>query len=114
MERIVPIKLDKERLLKFGVQSFIAMERASGQPMTQMDFEKMESIFVMLYAGLVWEDRKLTLDGVISIVDKLVEKVADEKNLYIMDAMNEVMLEIGEKVKKAMGDKPEVNAMPSK
>ena len=100
---MVPIKLDKERVLKYGVRSFVEIEKALDTTMDKVDFERQEAIFVLLYAGLIHMDRKLTLDKVYNIVEKMVEEIADEENLPFMEAYAKVLTDIGEKIGEAMG-----------
>ena len=105
--KIVQIKLDKERVLKYGVRSFVEIEKALDCPIEKLDFERQETIFALLYAGLIHQDRKLTLDKVYGIVDKMVEELADKENVSFMDAYGKVLTEIGEKVGQALGNDEE-------
>lgn len=107
----VSIMLDKERNLKFGVRSFIAMEKASGKAMAKIDFEQTETIYIMLYGGLVHEDKSLTLDKVIDMVEDMVSKEVETGKPFA-EAFKDVLSAIGEKVMEAMGDKDGLNAMP--
>ncbi len=102
--KMVPIKLDKDRVLKFGVRAFVEIEKQLDCTMDEVNFERQESVFVLLYAGLIHMDRKLTLDKVYGIVDKLIEKVMEEKQIGFMDAYGEVLTEIGEKIGEALGN----------
>ena len=104
--KLVPITLDKDRTLKFGVRSFVAIEKELNTTMDKIDFSKQETIYVMLYAGLIHADKKLTLDKVYDIVEKKVEKLADEENLGFMESYAKVLEEIGTKVGEALGDNP--------
>ena len=101
--KMVPIQLDKERILKYGVRAFVEIEKQLDTTMDKVDFERQEAIFVLLYAGLIHMDRKLTLDKVYDIVEKQIDKLADEENLPFMEAYAKVLGEIGEKIGEAMG-----------
>lgn len=107
--------LDKERTLKFGVRSFIAMEKAVGMPLAKFDYEQTEIVYVMLYGGLVHEDKSLTVDKIIDIVEEMIEKkMAEGEGKPFQDAFQEVLGGIGEAVAKAMGNVDGLNAMPKK
>lgn len=112
MKNSVSIMLDKERNLKFGVRAYIAIEKATGKAISKVDFESTESIFVMIYGALVHEDKKLTVDKVIDIVEALVEGKMDKDGIGYQDALQEVMTPISEKVMEAMGAKDGLDAMP--
>ena len=101
--KMVPIKLDKDRVLKYGVRAFVEIEKQLDCTMDEVNFERQEAIFVLLYAGLIHMDRKLTLDKVYNIVDKQVEQRMEEKGIGFMDAYGEILTEIGEKVSEALG-----------
>lgn len=102
--KTVPIKLDKERLLKFGTRAFVEIEKQLNTTMDKIDFERQESIYVLLHAGLIHTDRKLTLDKVYDIVDALIEKTCEEENIGFMDGFGKVLGYIGEKIGEALGN----------
>ena len=102
--KLVPIKLDKDRVLKFGVRAFVEIERVLDTSLDKVDFNRQESIYALLYAGLIHMDRKLTLDKVYTIVENMIDKVAEEENLPFMEAYGKVLAEIGEKIGEAMGN----------
>lgn len=102
--KTVTVTLDKERQLKFGVKAFLAIEKAAGVPMEKLDYNMQESLFILLLGGLIHNDRKLTLDKVIDLVDKKVEKVAADEKIGFMEAYGKVMQELGEALGEAMND----------
>lgn len=102
--KMVPIKLDKDRILKYGVRAFVEIEKALDTTMDKVDFARQESIYVLLYAGLIHMDRKLTLDKVYDIVEKMIDECAEKENLNFMDAYGKVLGEIGEKIGEALGE----------
>lgn len=102
--KMVQIKLDKERVLKYGVRAFVEIEKVLNTSLDKVDFERQESIYALLYAGLIHMDRKLTLDKVYDIVEKMIDKVCEEEGIPFMEAYGKVLTEIGEKVGEAMGD----------
>lgn len=102
--KTVPITLDKERVLKYGVRSFVEIEKELDVPMEKINFERQETIYVLLYAGLIHADRKLTLDKIYNIVDKMIEKKSEEENIPFMEAFGSVLGYIGDKVGLALGN----------
>ena len=103
--KIVPITLDKKRTLKYGVRAFVEIEKALDVPMDKVDFERQETIYALLYAGLIHADKKITMDKVYDIVDKMVEKRVEEDGVPFMEAFTSVLGYIGEKVGEALGNK---------
>ncbi|WMU08031.1 hypothetical protein vBCtySFA67_00013 [Clostridium phage vB_CtyS-FA67] len=91
MSRITVINLDKERHLKFNLNALILAEKETGIKMSDMANEakdglSLEFLRAFLYAGLKWEDKKLT-----------VEKVGDMIDFDNLSEVSEVLSE-------AMGD----------
>ena len=105
--KIVTVKMDKERHLKFGVKAYVAIERALGVPMDKINFETQESIYALLLGGLAWEDKKLTMDKVMDIVENMIDKRAEEEGIPFMEAFGLVLGELGESIGEAMGNKKE-------
>lgn len=103
MLKVVEIELDKKRHLKFGVKAYPMVEKALGVPMDKVDFQMQETIYALLLGGLIWEDRKLTLDGVMDIVEGVIETRMEETGLDFMEVFSEVMKELSEKLGEAMG-----------
>lgn len=64
-KKIVTIELDKERHLYFNLNSLEIIESLTGKSITDigenMDFKTLK---ILVYAGLRWEDKKLTVDAV--------------------------------------------------
>lgn len=114
MKNVVAVKLDKERYFKFGINSYIAIEEEMGLPMSKIDFESTKSIFAMIYGGLVWQDKKLTLDKTVEIVEELIEQKMEEKEVSYQEALQEVLEPITEAIMKAMGNKEGLKALPKK
>lgn len=110
--KMVEIELDKKRILKFGTRAFVEIEKVLDVPMDKIDFERQETIYALLYAGLVHTDRKLTIDKIYTIVDNMIDKLADEENIPFMEAFGKVLSYIGEKVGEAMGN--DVEEKPNK
>lgn len=86
MTKIVVINLDKERHLKFNLNALIIAEKITGKKISELGAEDggmdLEFLRAMLYAGLKWEDKELTLDSVGDYID--------------MDNLGEVSEKLGE------------------
>lgn len=68
---LYPIKLDKERNFKFGMKAISLIEKKLGVPIGKIDMENMtmEDAATMMWAGLVHEDKDLTPDKVMDLID---------------------------------------------
>lgn len=83
----VTIQLDKERTLKYTLNSFAKMEETYGsvdKALAAMQEGSIRAIIFMLWAGLRHEDKDLTIDSVGDMVDILDMDLVSQK-------MNEVM-----------------------
>ena len=81
--------LDKPRYLKFGFKAMMLIEKQLGKPLAKIDFTDVtfEQIAIMAYGGLSHEDKTLTLDKIVDLLDGLSE--ADFENF--MTKMGEEM-----------------------
>lgn len=81
--KIIAIDLDKERHLKYDLNAFEIMEDLTGKPVSEIGSAvKMSTLKIMLYAGLKWEQKDLSLDYVGSLVNldnlnEVAEKVSE-------------------------------------
>lgn len=67
-----PITLDKGRMLHYGMRAISLIEKKLGKPIAQINFEEdmtTEDAVVLIWAGLVHEDKDLTVDGVLDLLD---------------------------------------------
>lgn len=66
-----PIKLDKTRNLRFGMKALHLIEK-SGVSLAKLDNEEltMEQIATVIWAGLSHEDKELTPEKVMDLVDE--------------------------------------------
>lgn len=72
--KIVKIRMDKERHLKFGMNATIQLEKDLGKPISQMGTSpSLEELSIIMFHGLKWEDKKLTLELVGDLFDEAVE-----------------------------------------
>lgn len=82
-----PIQLDKSRNFKYGMKSINLIEKKLKKPMAKIDMDNltMEDAAVFIWAGLVHEDRELTPDKVMDLVD-------DHSNMTtVLEAMGEAL-----------------------
>ena len=75
-EKNLKITLDKERTLKYTLNSLIKFEKLTGRSVTEIgENMSMEVILALLYVGLIHEDKKLTIEklGDMITIDKFFE-----------------------------------------
>lgn len=75
-EKNLKITLDKERTLKYTLNSLIKFEKLTGRSVTEIgENMNMETILALLYVGLIHEDKKLTIEklGDMITIDKFFE-----------------------------------------
>lgn len=88
MKKITVINLDKERHLKYNLNALITAEKITGKKLAELGGEKgsfdLEFLRAMLYAGLIWEDKELTLEDVGDLIDM-------ENLEYVTDRLGEAM-----------------------
>ncbi|SHF16270.1 hypothetical protein [Caloramator proteoclasticus] len=85
----VPVQLDKMRNLRYGMKAISLIEKKFGKSISKIDMDDMtmEEIATFIWAGLVHEDKELTPDKVMEIVDNfstvqaVMEKVSEAMNL---------------------------------
>ena len=66
-----PIQLDKMRNFRYGMKALHLIEKKLKKPIAQIDMEAMtmEDAAVMIWAGLQHEDKDLTPEKVMDLVD---------------------------------------------
>lgn len=67
-----PIVLDKARNLRFGMKALSLVEKKLGKNIAKVDFENLtlEEVAVLVWAALSHEDKELTPDRVMDLVDE--------------------------------------------
>ena len=67
-----PIELDKVRNFKYGMRAISLVEKKFKKPISQVDMNSltMEEMATIIWAGLVHEDNKLTVDRVMDLIDE--------------------------------------------
>jgi hypothetical protein len=68
---VYPIKLDKDRQFKYGMRAISLVEKKFKKPISQVDMNNltMEETATLIWAGLAHEDKDLTSDRVMTLVD---------------------------------------------
>lgn len=66
------IKLDRERELKLGMRALYNVEKKMGKKISKIDMEDIgiEEMAVLLWAGLQSDDKSLTVEKVLDLVDQ--------------------------------------------
>lgn len=101
MAKTVAVELDKVRNIKFGINGLIKLEEVLNKPLTSLgngDFG-ISDIRAMLFVGLSWEDKDLTLEKVGDLMDECMETKGLE---YLME-------HVGQALNASLGG----NALPS-
>lgn len=91
-----PIVMDKVRNLRFGMRAVDFIEKKFNKPIAQVDFDNMtmEEIATVILAGLIHEDKELTEEKVMDIID-------EKGNLAeVLKTMGEAMQQLGGKSSK--------------
>lgn len=82
-----PVELDKVRNFKYGMKAISIIEKKFKKPIAKVDLDNltMEDTATIIWAGLVHEDKSLTTDKVMDLID-------EKGNLQeVMQAMSEAM-----------------------
>jgi hypothetical protein len=66
-----PIKLDKVRNFRYGMKAVSVIEKSLNTNVSKLDFDNltMEDTATIIWAGLVHEDKDLTPDKVMDLID---------------------------------------------
>jgi hypothetical protein len=66
-----PIELDKVRNFRYGMKAVSLIEKSLGKSVSKLDFDNltMEDTATIMWAGLVHEDKELTPDKVMNLID---------------------------------------------
>lgn len=67
-----PVRLDKSRNFKYGMKAISLVEKKFKKPMSKIDMNDltMEEMAILIWAGLVHEERALTPEKVMDLVDE--------------------------------------------
>lgn len=82
-----PVELDKVRNFRYGMKAISIIEKKFKKPIAKVDFDNltMEDTATIIWAGLVHEDKNLTVEKVMDLID-------EKGNLQqVMQVMSEAM-----------------------
>ncbi len=67
-----PINLDKTRNMRYGMKALNMIEKSLGTNIAKLDFDNltMEQTATIIWAGLVHEDKELTPNKVMDLIDE--------------------------------------------
>lgn len=88
-----PVKLDKTRNFRYGMKALNIIEKVLKKNLATLNFEEMsiEETATIIWAGLVHEDKELTVDKVMDLIDEY-------------SSLNEVSESMGKAFVQAFGD----------
>lgn len=94
----VLIKLDRERKLKYTINSLVDFEESVGMPVVQVATNpflmmSFRMIRAFLWAGLKWEEHRLTREKVGALVQQYIDEGGELKALS--EAIEEALLQSG-------------------
>ena len=87
MKPSVLINLDRPRNIRLGTNALVKVEESTGRSLTEIGSSfGIKEIRVVLWAGLIHEDKELTLDAVDDLIDDagfdyVADKVGEALNL---------------------------------
>lgn len=92
------IELDKARNFKYGMKAISLIEESIGKAITKIDLNNltMRETAIVIWGGLVHEDKELTPDKVMDLIDEYSD-------------VTTVLLAAGEALQGAFGGKGEKN-----
>jgi len=88
-----PIELDKTRNFKYGMRAIDLIEKKYGKPIMEIDginngMLTMEDYATLIWAGLSHEDKELTIEKVMDLVDE--HSSIAEVSKIMWNALNDV------------------------
>lgn len=92
-----PVKLDKVRNFRYNMRALTLIEKAFKKNIASVNFENLtiEETMTIVWAGLVHEDKDLTVEGLIDLIDDNGIKLAEIVGA-MTDAISEAFGEGGE------------------
>lgn len=91
MKAFTPIQLDKMRNLRFGMKAFSKIEDALDKPLAKIDLNALtqRQLATFVWAGLEHEDKDLTPDIVMDLIDDYsdISTVAEVLGKAITESM---------------------------
>lgn len=106
MKNYIAIKLDKARNLRYSLKALSRIEDELGCSIAAIDFSKISirQVTTFIWAGLVHEDKDLTVDSVMDIIDD-ADITLDDLVEKVTEAMDAAMSSMGATGKKPPGRK---------
>jgi hypothetical protein len=99
----VDVTLDKQRKIRYGIRELRDLERVLGKPVGEVlaDFAKLgaDSLAAVLWAGLKHEDKRLSIDAALDLIDAYLTNGGELGDLRA--AINEALVLSGYFGKKA-------------
>lgn len=93
----IPIKADRPRTLRYSTNAFCVMEELTGKAVMELNNGAgIIEIRAMLYSGLYWEDKELTLEDAGDILDVFISN----------DNLDYITEKLGEAIERALGENP--------
>jgi 20S proteasome alpha/beta subunit len=101
MKNYVPIKLDKTRNLRYSLKALSRIEDELGCSIAGVDFSNVsiKQIITFIWAGLIHEDKYLSVDDVMDLLDDDIS--LDELMKKVTEAMDAAMNSMGASGKKS-------------
>lgn len=67
-----PVKLDRTRNFRYGMKAMSAIEKTLNTNISKLDFDNltMEATATIIWAGLMHEDKDLTVEKVMDLIDE--------------------------------------------
>lgn len=111
----VPIELDKPRNLRFNLRAIADLEAVTGKPVGDITRDLrmigVTAIVACLHAGLAHEDKALTRNLVIRILEDYLDRPGSEGIRPVLKAIDDALS--GSGLLKRIGDEePEGNVQP--
>ena len=86
----ITVQLDKMRNLRYGMRALETIEELTGNAIGKLDLQnlKMKDLKCIVYAGLVHEDKELTPDKVVELIDEYsdIQSIADSVGKAMTEA----------------------------
>lgn len=94
--RSIKVQMDKERVLKFDLNAFAELEDVVGsipELFRKLETGSLKAIRAFLWAGLLHEDKSLTIEHVGSLIDfQGLENISKQLQLALGDSLPEATM----------------------
>ena len=73
MKQSIILEAEKARNIRFGINALCKAEEMLGKPITKINEDMgISEMRILLYCGLYWEDKELTLEGAGEVMDEVI------------------------------------------